>query len=224
MANYAYLSLWFRDFTIERGAHHLEALLTLFPVSKARADYRLIIRSLDPSQGISLEREPLSDPAEVRELASQFLHDDTSFEVTAFWDLWQWRQPEGLKIEWEQKPSQVELLLQGEQFDEGRFRETGHVWLRLGPEHLFTGHAGALTGAELKPEDFTTRAENEFAWALQEPQTLHDYRSYTRKNIRIVCGFLREIETSLPLERYRLWSEGEAGFDKLTGEILAGSS
>ncbi|MFB3094433.1 MAG: hypothetical protein ACE10O_01080, partial [Candidatus Acidiferrales bacterium] len=79
MANFAFLSLWFDDFTIQKGTHHLEALLTLFPLSAARRDFRLLIRSLDATQQPTLERDLLATPPAVRELAEQFLHQDTSY-------------------------------------------------------------------------------------------------------------------------------------------------
>jgi hypothetical protein len=223
MLNQSYLSLWFSDFTVERGTHHLEALLTLFPASATRPDLRLIIRGLDTTQSVTLERELDRDPAAIRSLASEFLHEDTGYEVTARWDLWQWEQQEGLKLEWTEQPSPVEFLLQGLEFDDKSYTDTGHVWIRLGAEHLFTGHAGMLTGDEIRPEDFTDRKENEFAWALQEPQNLHDYRRFTRENVRTLYGYLREIEKSLPVERLRLWSEGEQDFEELTEKILAGN-
>lgn len=222
MANYAHLSLWFRDFNIERGIHHLEALLTLFPRSKDRSDFHLRIRSLDPSQAISLERELLPGPTEVQLLSCEFLHDDTSYEVTAFWDLWHWGQPEGLQLKWERNPTPVEFLLQGEQFDEGRFRATGHVLVRLGFEHYFTGHASILTGAAPDPDAFSSRTESEFAWALQDPQALQMYRQHTYENVQTLYAFLQAALKSLPVERHRLWSEGEADFGKLTERILAG--
>ena len=221
MANYAYCSLWFKDFTIERGVHHLEALLTLFPVSAARSNLRLVVRSLDPSQGVSLERELLTDPGDVRELAAGFLHDDTAYEVTAFWDLWQWQQAESLDLTWQRMPLPVQFLLQGELFDDGRYESAGHIWIRLGKEHLFTGHAGVLTGAEIRPEDFTDRAENQFAWALQEPDVLQAYRRRTCENIQMLLTYLHRIQEGLPVDRHRLWSEGEEDFPAVTEKILA---
>ena len=224
MANLANLSFWFGDFTVERGAHHLEALLTLFPVSESRPDLRLVVRNLDPSQSVTMERDLITDPEAVRELCAELLHEDTSYEVSAFWNLWRWRTAEGPRLEWSRTASGVEFILQGKEFDGGRGIETGHVWMRLGAEHLFTGHAGVLTGDEPRPEDSETRAENEFAWALQEPETLREYRRYTRENVRQLYGFLREAGKSLPVERHRLWSEGETDFEEVTETILAGET
>ena len=224
MANLANLSFWFGDFTVERGTHHLEGLLTLFPISVSRPDLRLAVRSLDSSESVTMERELTADPETVRELCAEFLHEDTSYEVSAFWDLWRWETAEGPRLEWSRTASGVEFILQGKEYDTGRWEETGHVWMRLGDEHLFTGHAGMLTGGELRPEDAETRAESEFAWALQEPETLREYRRYTRENVRQLYGFLREADKSLPVERHRLWSEGETDFEEVTKTVLAGGT
>ena len=221
MANLANLSFWFGDFTVERGTHHLEALLTLFPVSESWPDLRLVVRSIDPSQSVTMERELMADPEAVRELCADFLHEDNSYEVSAYWDLWLWEPAEGPRIEWSRPASGVEFILQGKEFDAGRWEETGHVWMRLGAEHLFTGHAGVMTGGEPRPEQAETRAESEFAWALQEPEALHEYRRHTRENVRQLYGFLDEASKSLPVERQRLWSEGETDFGTLTETILA---
>jgi len=35
----------------------------------------------------------------------------------------------------------------------------------------------------------------------------------TRENIQILFRWLRDAETSVPLERYKLWSEGEENFE-----------
>ena len=137
MANYAYLRLWFRDFAIEKGLTHLEALLGLFPVSAARPGFRLVVRSLDPGQSPSLEADLLATPGDVRTAASEFPHEDTAYEVTAYWDLWKLR----VEKDWEQAPSPAEFLLHGEQFDAGRYREAGHLQVNLGPEHLYLSPA-----------------------------------------------------------------------------------
>ncbi|MGH9509634.1 MAG: hypothetical protein ACRD2M_06845, partial [Terriglobales bacterium] len=113
MADYAYLSAWFREFTVERGLRHLEAALTLFPQSAARPGFRLAVRSLGPEESPTLERDLIAAPADVHMLAAEFLHEDTAYEVTAFWDLCKPR-PGG---RWERAPAQVEFLLMGAEYD-----------------------------------------------------------------------------------------------------------
>lgn len=223
MADLAYLSIWFRDFTIERGTHHLEALLTLFPLAETRPDLWLVVRSLDPAQGVTAEEEMVAGPEFVRERCSEFLHEDTAYEVGAFWDLWQWKPTDGPALEWTRKPSAVEFVLQGTDYDSGRAAETGHIWIHLGAEHIYAGLGGILTGTELNPESATTRAESEFAWALQEPEEMNLYRRHTRENARQLYDLVREAKASLPVERLRMWSEGEADFEAMTQQIVSSS-
>ena len=206
MANLAYLSIWFRDFTIERGTHHLEALLTLFPFAETRPDLRLVIRSLDPSQGVSAEEEGMADPELLRERCAEFLHDDTAYEVGAFWDLWQWERTDGPLLEWSRTPSAIEFNLHGPDYD-ARAGETGHIWMHLGAENLYlhTDHGGATTGEKLKPEEMDA------------------YRRHIRENVMQLKAFVREMEESLPIERLRMWSEGETDFAAVTEQTLSAS-
>ena len=130
-----YLSLAFKDFTIERGLHHLVGALQLFPQSAGRPGFRLVVRSLGPEEGSTLERDLIATPADVRALASEFLHEDTAYEVTAWWDLW---QPVEGRQEWTQAPSPVEFVLEGEEYDPSRdSSEHEHIVATLGPESLY---------------------------------------------------------------------------------------
>ncbi len=151
MADYAYLRLWFKEFTIERGLHHLEALLQLFPQSAARPGFRLVVRSLGPEESPPLERDLIATPADVRALAGEFLHEDTAYEVTAYWDLW---QPPAGRADWKQAPLPVEFLLEGAEYDPGRNPEgREHIVVTLGPENRYLS-------SEEPPDDADPRREN----------------------------------------------------------------
>ncbi len=192
MADYAYLSVWFREFTVERGLRHLEAALALFPQAAARPGFHLVVRSLGPGEGSTLERDLIAAPADVLALASEFLHEDTAYEVTAFWELWQ-PQRGG---RWEQAPSPVELVLQGAQYNpSGEEAERAHLLVNLGRESLFIGRAAM-------PQE-----------SSREP---------LRGNVERLYGFLGDLRKSLPVERHLLWSEGNEDFARLTEQLLAG--
>jgi len=193
MADYAYLSLWFREFTIEKGLRHLEAALTLFPQSAARPGFRLAVRSLGPEESPTLERDLIAAPADVHALAAEFLHEDTAYEVTAFWDLWQ-PQPAAAGNRWERGPAQVEFLLQGAQYDpsaDPAARE--HLRIGVGRENLFIGRAAT-------PQE-----------SSREP---------LRGNVERLYAFLNDLKKSLPVERHTLWSEGNEDFGQLTQQLL----
>jgi len=182
MADYAYLDLSFKEVSIERGLHHLDAVLQLFPQSAARPGFRLIVRSLGPGESPTLERDLIASPADVRALASEFLHEDTAYEVTAWWDLW---QPPAGRGDWKQSPSPVEFLLEGEEYDPSRDPEAReHLVLSLGLESFY-----------LAPE---------------EPAD--DATHWRRENARRLHVFLCDIRKSLPLARHSLWSEGREDF------------
>jgi hypothetical protein len=189
MANYAYLNLWLRDFCIESGLAHLEKLLGLFPASPLRPGFRLVVRSLDQAQSPSLEADLLASPADIRAAASEYLHEDTVYEVTAHWNLWLLSEED----EWQEGPSPVEVLLYGQEFDAERFREAGHLQLKLSHEHLYI----------VPPK--------------RSPQ---DYLRYVRENARRLFTFLHKVEGSLPLAERRLWSEGEPAFAERLEEKL----
>jgi hypothetical protein len=195
MADYAYLSVWFREFTAERGLRHLEAALTLFPQSAARPGFRLVVRSLGPEESPTLERDLIAASADVHALAAEFLHEDTAYEVTAFWDLWQPRPAS----QWKQAPSPVEFLLQGAEYDPGADPAAdptarAHLLINLGRENLFIGRSAV-------PQE-----------SSREP---------LRGNVERLYGFLRDLQKSLPVERHQLWSEGNQDFARLAEQLLA---
>lgn len=191
MADYAYLSLWFRDFTIERGLRHLEAALALFPQSAARPGFRLVVRSLGPEESPTVERDLIVAPADVQALAAEFLHDDTAYEVTAYWDLWQ-PQPGGA---WVQAAAQVEFLLMGGEYDpiaDPAARE--HLQIGVGRDNLFIGRSAV-------PQE-----------SSREP---------LRGNVERMYAFLTDLKKSLPVERHTLWSEGAEDFSKRAEQLRA---
>ena len=53
------------------------------------------------------------------------------------------------------------------------------------------------------------------------PENLAKYQEKTRENIRKLLDWMRRIESSLPVEKVRLWSEGEENFEARLDEIVA---
>jgi hypothetical protein len=174
VANYAFLSLWFRDFGIETGLGHLEKALSHFPVSAQHPGFRLVVRSLDPGQSPSLEADLLATPADVRAAATEFLHDDTAYEVTAYWELWQPQEEV-----WEQAPSPVEFLLAGEEFDAARYREAGHLQVNLGPEQLYIGGPERELDTWLRPVRENARRLYAFLRSLEKELPLAEWRLWS---------------------------------------------
>ena len=56
---------------------------------------------------------------------------------------------------------------------------------------------------------------------MARPENLHNYYEKTRQNIKRLFDWVRLIEKALPVEKLRLWSEGEENFEARLEEILA---
>ncbi len=220
MANRAYLSLWCRDFDYPTMAERLQQLLETVPLSAQWPGFlSLTVRAVSPAEAPLSERDlraSLADAGTVARLAAEYLHPDCACEIEARWDLWT-LQGEN----WKLTPEKLEIFCLGEAFDEGAFAEHGHFWIHLGLEHLFTGHAGLLTGhSATSAED---PAERAFLLRMSRPDQLREYRERTRENIRRLLDWRRQIEQQLPVERLILWSEGEENFEARLEDILVHS-
>jgi hypothetical protein len=222
MSNQAYLSIWCKQFDEEHMLEQFGAFLTTVPFSATKPGFSyLTVRAVDPSEAPILEQDLRSvplDPAGVIEIARDHLHNDSSYEVAAHWDLWVF---EANTAKSKLEPQPLEIYSHGEGYDDGFWRENGHIEVNLGFEHLFTGHAGLLgirhgtRAAAQSPE------EAHFLEAMAWPENLQAYEEKTRENVRKLLDWVRRIEKSLAVDRVRLWSEGEDNFEARLEEILA---
>jgi hypothetical protein len=158
------------------------------------------------------------DPAGIIEMAKDHLHSDCALEVRADSDLWVF---EGEPGRWQHLPQPLELSCYGEDFADGFWRENGHLGANLGFEHLFTGHAGLLGFHQSAPALPESPEEARFLASMGQPGNLQMYKDKTRENIRKLFDWVRQIEKGVPVERIRLWSEGEENFEARLEEILA---
>ncbi len=221
MANNAYLSVWCKDFPEERILERCAAFLSTIPLSTTRPGFTyLTIRAIDISETPILEQDlrsvPLG-PLEIMEIAQDHVHNDCSLELTCYWDLAEFDASNGKsKLE----PQQLEIFCRGEEYDYGFWKESGHLSVNLGFEHFFTGHGGLLgvrPGPDAPPE---SREEARFYEAMVWPDNLEKYQEKTRENIRKVFDWVGRIERALPVDRVRLWSEGEEDFEARLQEIV----
>jgi hypothetical protein len=241
MANRAYVSAWAKDFSETAKLERFGRLLETAPLSEtAGAPFNsLIVRALDvsetPLREWDLRGQKLS-PHAVMQLAGEHQGTDVAYEVNANWDLWLYDLTEN---RWSRAPQNLEIISYGEEFDGGIAAEEGHFVINAGFEHLFTGHSGILgtnapratgatggsSGAMLAAGSAPARErdpqEAAFLEAMRDPQRLREYHEKTRENIRALLHWLREAETRVPLERIRLWSEGEEDLEARLDEILA---
>jgi hypothetical protein len=222
MSNQSYLNVWWKDFRVERILEQFGAFLGTVPFSAEKPGFTyLIIRAVDASEPPILEHDlravPL-DAAGLLDLIRDHLHSDCSYEVRTEWDLWVF---DSSAAKWKTAPQPLEIFCQGEDYDEGLWRENGHIEVDFGFEHLFTGHARLLGFRPNEHPAAESPEEAHFLEAMAWPENLEAYQAKTRENIRKLLEWTRRIENSVSVERIRLWSEGEDNFEARLEEILA---
>ena len=222
MANHAYLSVWTRELSAETMLDQMEALLGTIPFSAGRPGLAFfVVRAISPAETPLVEadfRGRVVDPAAVVEMAREYSNSDTAYEVTASWDLWAYHAAEG---KWQQNAQPLEIIFHGTEYDDGIWQEMGHFQLDAGFEHLFTGHAGILGVHDGKTVTTEDPAEAAFLAAMSRPENLREYHQKTRENIQKLMDWALQIENRMPVERCRLWSEGEENFEARLDDILA---
>ena len=222
MPNRAYASIWIRNFDETNMLSHFEHFLATVPLADEPPGFtELVIRAVDSTETPLEEydlRAQVFTPAEITELAREHHSADVSFEVAARWDLWI-RDMESAS--WKKKPERLTLFCFGPDYDHGIFAESGHLMADIGFEHMFTGHAGLLTPGSARVAQPEHPDEARFLMWMSQPQNLREYQEKTRENIQRLMGWMRAAEEALPVERIRLWSEGEENFEARLDEILA---
>jgi hypothetical protein len=220
MSNLSYLSVWCKNFSEERILEDFEKFLGTVPFSATKPGFTyLIVRAIDSSESPLLEQDLRSvplDAAGIIELARDYLHSDVSYEVESSWDLW---VLDALG-KWKNEPQPLQLLCHGEDYDDGFWRENGHLQVNLGFEHLFTGHANLLGMRKGERAPAQSIEEARFIETMAWPENLQRYQEKTRENIKKLLDWARKIEKSVPVDRLRLWSEGEENFEARLEEIL----
>jgi hypothetical protein len=222
MPNRAYASIWVRDFDEASMLTHFEHFLATVPLSSGPLGFtEMTVRAVDatetPVEEFDLRGQVLT-PAQILELVKEHHFDDVCYEVAARWDLWI-RDMESWS--WKKQPERLDLFCYGPNYDGGISAEWGHFMASFGFEHLFTGHAGLLTGENGGVAEPQSPEEARFLMRMSQPQNLREYHEKTRENIQQLMGWMRAVEETLPVERVRLWSEGEENFEARLDEILA---
>ena len=222
MPNRAYASLWIRGFDDANMLTHFEHFLATVPVSSGPLGFtELIVRAVDPTETPIDEvdlRGQLLTPADIAQIAREHHSGDVAYEVAARWDLW---IREMDTASWKKNPERLNLFCHGLQYDGGVAAEWGHFMADLGFEHLFTGHAGLLAAEASRVARPEHPDEARFLMWMSQPKNLREYQEKTRENIQKLMGWMRAVEEAMPVERVRLWSEGEENFEARLDEILA---
>jgi hypothetical protein len=157
------------------------AVLQQFPFSERRPGVAYAaIQPVSWNEASVLERRfsPGITPEEAVVVAADLIHDDYAYVFDANWDLWTPDQ----KGQWLLIPSLVKLIVQGEEFDEGTYQETGHIEIDFGLDSLFVGENVELT---------------------------EETQAKIRENVAKLVEFTKKLETKTRATSRRLWSESE---------------
>jgi len=182
-----YLSLWFRDFSGPEMLPHAFAVLQQFPFSEQRPGISYFaVHPVSWSEATVLERRFPSgiDAGQATLIVAELIHDDYAYVFEAYWDLW---TPDASAGNWVLAPTMVKFIVQGEEFDEGTYVQTGHVQIDLGLDSYF-----------LQPE------------TPMSDQT----RAKIRDNVAKLVEFATNVEKQSGTSSRLLWSESEESLAK----------
>ena len=222
MSNHAYASFWCKDYSAATMLERFGRFLETVPFSASDPGFtQLLIRAVSPAEVPLVEHDLRSVPlsaAEIIALAQEHLHPDCVYETRAHWDLWTYEPTSG---RWQMRQQPLDIYCCGEDYDDGAWRESGHLQAEIGFEHLFTGHAGLLGARAPRVPTAQHPVEQAFLERMIRPENFSEYHEKTRENIRALLHWMTKIEAAVPIERSRLWSEGEENFEARMEEILA---
>jgi hypothetical protein len=222
MANQAYLSIWLKEFREENMLQQFGDFLGTVPFSEKQPGFtHLEIRAVDSTETPVYEQDLRSFPLDadgIIELAKEYVHEDCSCDVRSHWDLWVF---EGEPLTSQKLPQALSLLCNGEQYNDGFWKDNGHLEASFGFEHLFTGHGGVLGIRQIARPTPQNQEERDFLESMAKPANLLLYQEKTRENIKSLFDWVRRIEKAATVERVRLWSEGGENFEARLEEILA---
>jgi hypothetical protein len=186
-----YLSLWFPDFSGPEMLPHLVTVLQQFPFSTQRPGISYFaLHPVSWNEATVLERRfPAGiDPGQATLIAAELVHDDFAYVFEGHWDLW---TPDQATGNWLLEPKPVEFIVQGEEFDEGAYRQTGHIQVDFGLDSFF----------------------------LQPETELSDQtRSKIRENVAKLVEFSVKVEKNSGASARLLWSESE---ESLAQKLIA---
>jgi hypothetical protein len=186
-----YLSLWFADFSGPEMLPHAFAVLQQFPFSAQRPGINYFaLHPVSWNEATVLERRfPAGiDAGQATLIVAELVHDDYAYVFEAHWDLW---TPDASNANWVLEPAPVKFIVQGEEFDEGAYQQTGHIQVDFGLDSYF-----------LQPET-----------ELSE-QT----RDKIRENVAKLVQFSVNVEKNSGASSRLLWSESE---ESLAQKLIA---
>jgi hypothetical protein len=177
-----YLSLWFSDFSGPEMLPHVLAVLQQFPFSVQRPGISYIaVQPVSWNEATVLERRfsPGIALQEAVLLVADLVHDDYAYVLEASWDLWVSNEA---GKQWQLVPTLVKFIVQGEEFDDGAYEQTGHIQIDYGVDSPFLQENVALT---------------------------EDTQAKVRDNVAKLVEFTMKLEKATRATARHLWSESE---------------
>lgn len=150
MADQLFLNLWFPTFDTAEMMPRMLSVMKQFPYSAAKGGISremVFPLSFHEAPVLAQKFDYGTDPAHAVQLASEFLHDDYSYQFDAYWDLWVPKQEGDLDETWVIEPSEVSFFAYGRQFEDGIYKENGHLQVDFGLDTPFLHEEFQLTPA-----------------------------------------------------------------------------
>jgi hypothetical protein len=170
---------------------HAFAVLQQFPFSAQRPGVSYFgLHPVSWSEATLLERRFPGgiDPGQAALIAAELVHADYAYVFEAFWDLW---SPDATRGNWLPEPASVKFIVQGEEFDDAAYRQTGHIQVDFGLDSYFLQPQTQLNGQ--------TRAK-------------------IRENVARLVEFSTKVEKNSGASSRLLWSESE---ESLAQKLIA---
>ena len=145
MSDSLYLSFWFSDFSGPEMIPPALALLQQFPFSKPFPGITYVaVQPVSWNEATVLEQRfspGIAIEAAIT-IAADLIHDDYAYIFEAYWDLW---SPDETTGQWQLVPTAIKVTVQGEEFDEGTYEQTGHIQVDFGLDAPFLQENIALS-------------------------------------------------------------------------------
>jgi hypothetical protein len=176
------LNLWFPSFSLEEMMPRAISVMRQFHFSAERPVITyLSVHPFSWNEPTILEQRfsPGVDPQAAVEVTSDLLHDDYAYMFEAFWDLWSLDET---AHDWTVKPQQVKFIVHGSEFEEGTYKDDGHIQVDFGIDSPF----------------------------LQEGVKLTPFNeARVRANVQKLVEFTNKVEKNAGISGRVLWSESE---------------
>jgi hypothetical protein len=190
MPDSLYLSLWFPSLDPEEMLPHMISVLKQFPFSALEPGVKYAAaHPIDWSEATVMEQRflPAIPPEELATVMGEFAESDFALGFEAYWDLW---IPDE-RGEWGLRPNKVDFLMNGVEFDDGIFRQRGHIEIDFGLDYPFLYEERTLA-----PED----------------------EERVKQNVAKLVDFTQKVEKNAGPRGRVLWSESE---ENLAQKLIA---